>query len=1402
MKKTVLNILLVAALGATQARADFDPVPLTPSSFTSDVVVEAAAPKPLSDYTTATMDGGTNNDSQVWFEQGFDVTRPTTGVPAAGAIFAAQDNPSRTFKMPPSYSAANAVLLTTSGHPSATINLTTPTAASALSILGSVSGGDITLNYTVNFQGGGTEVGTVVIQDWFNRATAIALTANGRVNVSNGQTDNQYGNNPRMHYADIFLADTVNPVTSIQLTTTSGARVALFGMSVSSDNVTFTPVDITGFNRDMVVENTAPISSLYTKNNVIMDGGGTNLTGNTWYEVGFNKNAPTTGLPAAGSDVSGGTPLHTFTMPPNYTANNVLYVGNFEGYTTGTLTLSSPTTLAGLSFLGAAGNGPVNVSVTVNFADASAEFFNFGIADWFGGDAAFYTVNGRFNPVSLALNDVNSGNPRLRINDIVLANTGSPVTSIQITYTSGGRAMIFAVAGQVTPGGTFSPVPVTGFNADGVVEAGAFRFPAAYFAATSATMDGGTNFTGGINNAWTWYEQGYFRNRPETGLPAAGSTITSLSLPDHHYQMPASYVGNNAIFVDATYTNANITPAAPQAYSALSFLSTCASGTATNQVIMQYADGTSETNTFISRDWFGGTPYAFTARGRTDVNRRTVGSVGSDNPRLYEAQFALANTVSPVTNMVLRWLGGSGANTRMFVFAVSGTAGSVPPIISSVSISAGTVFEGSNVTFNAIITGGTEPISYQWQKGTNGVYVNVNNGGNITGATTTNMIITATPADIADYRLVASNVNGPVNSGVVTLQRVLSTLPDITAPGDVITLIAGTTPANENVQRVVDNTTSKYLNFDADAVSPFVGPVGFTIQPASGNTIVSALRFYTANDSDGRDPADYLLEGSLDGVSFTPISSGALALPTGRNAGGAALAPLTQNIQEVQFANSTGYTHYRLSINNVRNNAGENNTQIGEIEILGIANPNPPPAFTIVPTDVAANENADATFTSLATGPGPITYQWYDVTGGDPGVAIGGNSANLTLPNVTVAQSGSRYRVVATNPNGSTTSPSIALPGAELTVTSGAPFVTQDLPLEELGYAGRTLTLSAVFGGTAPTYQWQSNGVNLVNSDRVSGATSSTLSIANLQPGDAATYQLLANNSFGGPIATTPTTVYVTTTPTFQGNGLGWTFNNLGGGGSFFLAPDQLVMTTSGGQQRSAWLNPKMQVNAFKASFQYQDVTTAGADGFAFVIQNAVEGTAAIGGGGGGLAYSGITDSVALTFNIFGTPGMTIRTNGTAGGPYAETTPVNIADGSIIQVDLHYDGLNLAVTLSNTASAATFTTNYVVGDITEATGSDLAYVGFTAATGGVSAEQHVSNFRFIPIPSATATAAGSDVLLTWPGTIGGYGVATSSTVTGTYTPIPGFVGQTNGLFQKVVTPGPGNSFYRLVLPLP
>src|SRR6185436_3259329 len=182
--------------------------------------------------------------------------------------------------------------------------------------------------------------------------------------------------------------------------------------------------------------------------------------------------------------------------------------------------------------------------------------------------------------------------------------------------------------------------------------------------ATTVSMDGGTANTGN-----TWYERGYFPGWTNSGLPAPGTVITSVGLPDHHYLMPASYSAPNAIYVDTTLTTANITLASPQNYSALSFLNATANGAVTVECTMQYADGTSEVNTFVAKDWFNGTPFAYRSDGRVNLNNRSLNNFNAGiNPRLYEAEFVLGNNVSPITNVVMKWLSGA-ANSRVVVLA-------------------------------------------------------------------------------------------------------------------------------------------------------------------------------------------------------------------------------------------------------------------------------------------------------------------------------------------------------------------------------------------------------------------------------------------------------------------------------------------------------------------------------------------------------------------------------------------------------------------------------------------------------------------------------------------------------------------------------------------------------------
>src|SRR3569832_1406037 len=97
ISSTVMRILLSvvkSTLAATavafalpgSARADFVPVPLTPGSFNQDIVVEKTAPIPVipGGYTTASMDGGINNNGDTWNETGFFVDNPDVGLPKAG----------------------------------------------------------------------------------------------------------------------------------------------------------------------------------------------------------------------------------------------------------------------------------------------------------------------------------------------------------------------------------------------------------------------------------------------------------------------------------------------------------------------------------------------------------------------------------------------------------------------------------------------------------------------------------------------------------------------------------------------------------------------------------------------------------------------------------------------------------------------------------------------------------------------------------------------------------------------------------------------------------------------------------------------------------------------------------------------------------------------------------------------------------------------------------------------------------------------------------------------------------------------------------------------------------------------------------------------------------------------
>lgn len=237
--------------------------------------------------------------------------------------------------------------------------------------------------------------------------------------------------------------------------------VAVGGLWIAGATLAFgqiVPINVSGYNQDIVVEAGAPTnaSGVFT---ATMDGGATTPTGGTWYERGFNASAPTTGLPVKGSTiVSLAAANHSYTFPGSYGPGNGLpgttpcafVVGQGSG--TPTISLTTPAAYSLLSLIGSAGHGPVTVSYIINHADLTTEIGNLSVGDWFNGTPFAYNSNGRLTVNTGAFDNVNAGNPRLYTFDITLSNTLSPVTGMTLSSTSTtGTAAFFALSGTVVP---------------------------------------------------------------------------------------------------------------------------------------------------------------------------------------------------------------------------------------------------------------------------------------------------------------------------------------------------------------------------------------------------------------------------------------------------------------------------------------------------------------------------------------------------------------------------------------------------------------------------------------------------------------------------------------------------------------------------------------------------------------------------------------------------------------------------------------------------------------------------------------------------------------------------------------------------------------------------------------
>ncbi len=193
------------------------------------------------------------------------------------------------------------------------------------------------------------------------------------------------------------------------------------------------------------------------------------------------------------------------------------------------------------------------------------------------------------------------------------------------------------------------------------------------------------------------------------------------------------------------------------------------------------------------------------------------------------------------------------------------------------------------------------------------------------------------------------------------------------------------------------------------------------------------------------------------------------------------------------------------------------------------------------------------------------------------------------------------------------------------------------------------------------------------------------------------------------------------------GSGSGWQVNSNGNGSPGIIGGNLVLTNNVGTMASSAFFTTKQNwVTGFNVSFIYTAVGSA--DGMAFVIQNSS--ITALGASGGGLGYSGInTTSMAIEFNIWGSSGSAMGTNGSTGG-YTSTSPVVLNSGHPISVSIGYlvTG-NLTYTLTDQTTSQTITYNRII-NLATVLGANGGYVGFSGGDGGATSTQTISNFVF------------------------------------------------------------------------
>ncbi len=472
------------------------------------------------------------------------------------------------------------------------------------------------------------------------------------------------------------------------------------------------------------------------------------------------------------------------------------------------------------------------------------------------------------------------------------------------------------------------------------------------------------------------------------------------------------------------------------------------------------------------------------------------------------------NATLPLTNITT-------ADAGVYAVVVGNSLGSVtsasasltvnaatPPVLSNFSPSDSTYTQGQSVSLSASINSGSSPFTYQWLKA----------GAPIAGATGAQLTFTSIAvADAGRYSVTVTNIVGSATSREAVITVNAATPITIgRAPESVtiaqgqqasfsVSLSNGSSPLTyqwlKNGAPITGATNSSYsiaraTTADAGSfavtITNAAGPVTsasatLTVTPAVAPTITTQpvaqtvgfnSSFSLSVQVSGTSPFTY--QWLKDGVAITGATSSSYFQSSA--------TPANSGTYSVVVTNGAG---------NVTSNAA-----IITVNTAAV------PTISTQPVDrqVAAGLSTSFSVSVSSSGTGNLTFQWLK----NGGPISGATSSSLSFNQLRDTDAGD-YSVVITGAGGTVRSDT-----ARLIVLPPAPPTFSSSNSGRSAALGDSASFSVSMNGSGPfTYQWMREGVP------ITGATSSSYSIARVTEADYASYYVVVAND-GGVVVSTP----------------------------------------------------------------------------------------------------------------------------------------------------------------------------------------------------------------------------------------------------------------------------------------